>query len=137
MSEAHLFPTQIYSEDAEDAGIVYYATYFRFLERGCSDLEREAGIDQGALLDSEHLMFSIRRCEIDYLQSARPDNQIEARNQIQKTGGTSMDIGLDIHRGHEHIVRTKVRLTRVGRSGWPQHLPTHSRAAPNEIAFPS
>ena len=84
MSETHRFPTQIYWEDTEAAGIVYYANYLRFLERDRSDLVRGAGIDQGALLDSEGVVFPVRRCEIDYLQPARLDNQIEVRTRIQK-----------------------------------------------------
>ena len=137
MSETHRFPTQIYWEDTEAAGIVYYANYLRFLERDRSDLVRGAGIDQGALLDSEGVMFPVRRCEIDYLQPAHLDNQIEVRTRIQKIGGASMDMGLDIHRGDEHIVRAKARLACVGRSGRPQRLAAHIRAALNEIAIAS
>ncbi|MFP6728098.1 MAG: thioesterase family protein, partial [Alphaproteobacteria bacterium] len=87
MSETHRFPTQIYWEDTEAAGIVYYATYLRFLEQGRSNLVRGTDIDQGALLDSEGVMFPVRRCEIGYLQPARLDNQIEVRPRIQKIGG--------------------------------------------------
>ena len=76
MSEIHRFPARIYWADTDAAGIVYYANYLRFLERGRSDLVREAGIDQAALLDSEGVMFPVRRFEIDYLQPARLDAQI-------------------------------------------------------------
>ena len=137
MSETHRFPTQIYWEDTEAPGIVYYTNYLRFLERGRSDLVREAGIDQGTLLDSKGVMFPVRRCEINYLQPAHLDNQIEVRTRIQNIGGASMDMGLDIHRDDEHIVRAKVRLACVGRSGRPQRLAAHIRAALNEITIAS
>ncbi|MFP6725337.1 MAG: YbgC/FadM family acyl-CoA thioesterase [Alphaproteobacteria bacterium] len=137
MSETHRFPTRIYWEDNDAAGIVYYANYLRFLERGHSDLVRGAGIDQAALLDSEGVMFPVRRCEINYLQPAHLDNQIEAHTRIQNIGGASMEMGLDIHRGDEHIVRAKGRLACVGRSGRPQRLAAHIRAALNEIAIAS
>ena len=137
MSETHRFPARICWEDNDAAGIVYYANYLRFLERGHSDLVRGAGIDQAALLDSEGVMFPVRRCEIDYLQPARLDDQIEVRTRIQKIGGASMDMGQDIHRGDEHLVRAKVRLACVGRSGRPQRLAAHIRAALNEIAIAS
>ena len=137
MSETHRFPTQIYWEDTEAAGIVYYANYLGILERSRSVLVRGASIDQATLLDNEGVMFPVRRCEINYLQPAHRDDQIEVRTRIQKIGGASMDMGLDIHRGDEHIVRAKVRLACVGRSGRPQRLPAHTRAAPNEFAIPS
>ena len=137
MSETHRFPTQIYWEDTDAAGIVYYANNMRFLERGRSDLVSGASIDQGALLDSEGVMFPVRRCEINYLQPAHLDNQIEMRTRIQKIGGASMDMGLEIDRGEEHIVQAKVRLACVGRSGRPQRLTAHIRAALNEITIAS
>ena len=82
-------------------------------------------------------MFPVRQSEIDYLQPAHLGNRIEVRTRIQKIGGGSMDMGLDIHRDDEHIVRAKVRLACVGRSGRPQRLAAHIRAALNEIVIAS
>ena len=137
MSETHRFPTRIYWEDNDAAGIVYYANYLRFLERGHSDLVRGTGNDQAVLLDSEGVLFPLRQCEIDNLQPARLDDQIEVRTQTQKIGGASKDMGLDIDRGDEHIVWAKVRLACVLLSGRPQRLAAHIRAALNEIAIAS
>ena len=137
MSETHRFSTQFYWEDTDTAGIVYYATYLRFLEQGRSHLVRGAGIDQGALLDSEDVMFPVYRCEFDYPQPALPDNQIKVRTRIQRIGGASMDLSQDIHQDNEHFVRAKVRLACVGRSDRPQRLAAHTRAALNEFAIVS
>ena len=137
MSETHRFPTQIYWEDTNSARIVYYANYLEFLERSRSDLVRGASIDQAALLDNEGAMFPVRRCEINYLQTSHLDNQIEVRTRVKKIGGANMEMGLDIHRGDEHTARTKARLACVGRSGRPQRLAAHSRAALNEITIAS
>ncbi len=137
VSETHRFPTGIYWKDTDAAGVVWHANYHRFLERCRSDFVRGAGIDQGTLLDSEGVMFPVRRCEINYLQPAHLDNQIEVRTRVKKIGGANMEMGLDIHRGDEHIVRAKIRLACVGRSGRPQRLAAHIRAALNEIAIAS
>ena len=137
MSETHRFPTQIYWEDTDAAGIVYYANYLGILERSRSDLVREASIDQEASLDNEGVMFPVHRCEINYLQTSHLDDQIEVRTQVQKIGGANMEMGLDIHRGDEHTVRSNVRLACVGRSGRPQRLAAHIRAALNEITIAS
>ena len=137
MSETHRFPTGIYWKDTDAAGVVWYANYHRFLERCRSDLVRGAGIDQGTLLDSEGVMFPVRRCEIEYQQPARLDDRIEVRTRIQMFGGASMDKGQDTHWGDEHVARAKARLACVGRSGRPRRLPAHVRAAFNEIAIAS
>ncbi len=133
MFEPHRFPVRVYWEDTDAAGIVYYANYLRFLERARSDLVRGAGINQSALLDSEGIVFPVKHCEIDYLQPARLDDEIQVRTRIQKLGGASLDMDQDIHRGEEALVRAKVRLACVGRNGRPRRLPSAVRAALSEI----
>ncbi len=133
MSDFHRFPVRVYWEDTDAAGIVYYANYLRFLERARSDLVRRAGIDQVALLDREGIVFPVRRCEIDYLQPARLDDEIQVRTRLKNLGGASMDMDQDIHRGEEALVRAKVRLACIGPNGRPRRLPAPVRAALSEI----
>ena len=133
MPKSHRFPARIYWEDTDAAGIVYYANYLRFLERGRSDLVRRAGINQAKLLDIEGITFPVRRCEIDYLRPARLDDQIEIRTRIKKVSGASMDLDQDILRGKEAIVLAKVRLACVGPCGRPRRLPESVRTALNEF----
>ena len=133
MRKSHCFPTRIYWEDTDAAGIVYYANYLRFLERGRSDLVRSAGVNQAELLNNEGVTFPVRRCEIDYLKPARLDEQIEVHTWIKKIGGASIELDQNILRGVEPIVLAKVRLACVGPNGRPRRLPAHVRAALNEL----
>lgn len=133
MIKFHSFPTRIYWEDTDAAGIVYYANYLRFLERGRSDLVRGAGINQAELLDTEGITFPVRRFEIEYLRPARLDDQIEIRTRIKKISGASMDMDQDILRSEEAIVLAKVRLACVGPSGRPLRLPDFIRTALNKL----
>ena len=133
MPDIHRFPVRVYWEDTDAAGIVYYANYLRFLERARSDLVRGAGINQAALLAGEGVVFPVRRCEIDYLQPARLDDEIQVRTSIQKLGGASMEMDQNIHRGEEALVRAKVRLACIGPTGRPRRLPPAVRAALSEI----
>ena len=45
-------PVTVYYEDTDLAGIVYYANYLKFIERGRSTLVRRAGIDQVAMKEA-------------------------------------------------------------------------------------
>ena len=137
MSEPHRFPVRIYWEDTDAAGIVYYANYLRFLERARSDLVRGAGVNQAALLAGDGVVFPVRRCEIDYLQPARLDDEIQVRTQIKNLGGASMDMTQDIHRGEEPLVRAKVRLACIGPNGRPRRLPLAVRAVLSNIVCPT
>lgn len=56
----HNFNLRIYYEDTDLAGIVYYANYLKFIERGRSSLIRELKIDQGTLKDLG-FMFVVKK----------------------------------------------------------------------------
>src|SRR3546814_1232244 len=47
----HRYPLRVQWEDTDAAGIVYYANYLRYIERGRSDLLLAHGIDPRGLMD--------------------------------------------------------------------------------------
>ena len=69
----HILPLRVYYEDTDASGIVYYANYLRFIERGRTDMLRLLGISHRALNAGAGIAFAVRRCEIDYLAPARLD----------------------------------------------------------------
>ena len=66
---SHSMILRVYYEDTDLAGIVYYANYLKFIERGRSEWLRALGIDQAALKRQAGLVFAVRR--IDMLSAAR------------------------------------------------------------------
>ena len=54
-------------------GIVYYANWMRFLERGRTELLRLLGQEHSALRAERGVNWVVRRCAIDYLKPARLD----------------------------------------------------------------
>ena len=46
---AHVLPVRVYYEDTDFSGVVYHASYLRFLERGRTDFLRLGGVDQSTL----------------------------------------------------------------------------------------
>jgi len=61
----HNFDFRIFYEDTDLAGIVYYANYFKFIERGRSSLIRDAGIDQ-LLLKDLGCIFVVKKINAEY-----------------------------------------------------------------------
>ena len=51
MSRTHRFPIRVYYEDTDAGGIVYHSNYLNFAERARTELVREMGISQRALLE--------------------------------------------------------------------------------------
>ena len=129
MTEPHRFALRIFWEDMDAGGIICYANYLRFLERGRSEMARGAGIDQAAMYNLEGVMLPVRRCEIDYLKPAQLDDEVGAHTRLRKIGGASMDLDQDIYRGADILLRAKMRLACFGWNGKPERVPETVRDA--------
>ena len=128
-NDAHVLPLRVYWEDTDAAGMVYYANYLRFTERARSDMLRAAGIDQTALLERDGIVFAVRNCEIEYLGSARLDDEIEVHTTVTGLAGATVSADQVIRRDGEDLVRSRVRLACVNRDGRPRRLPREVRRA--------
>ena len=79
----HNFDFRIFYEDTDLAGIVYYANYLKFIERGRSTLIRESGIDQALLRDLGHF-FVVKKINAEYHASAKLDDELRVETQLIK-----------------------------------------------------
>ena len=134
MAEPHRYRLRVHWEDTDAAGIVYYANYLRFIERARSDMARDAGLDQPALLARAGLIFAVRRCEIDYLAPARLDDMLEVETSVETLGAATADLRQSVRRAGEEIVRAAVRLACISRDGRPRRMPREARAAFERLA---
>ena len=62
MSRVHRLEVRVYYEDTDFSGVVYHASYLRFMERGRTELIRALGVEQRELFDGE----TARRGGADY-----------------------------------------------------------------------
>ncbi len=131
---AHVLPLRIYYEDTDAAGIVYYANWLRFLERGRTELLRLLGQEHSALRDERGLNWVVRRCVIDYLKPARLDEAIEVVTSCGELRGASLDMIQIARRGEEILVRAELVVACMGATGRPVRLPPHVRTALAQLA---
>ena len=87
------------------AGVVYYANYLRFIERGRSEALRDLGIDQVAMKRDLGLVFVVRSLTIDYLSPAIFDDMLEVRTRVTRLRGASVEMAQEVWRG-EGCLRT-------------------------------
>ena len=125
----HVLPLRVYYEDTDAAGIVYYANWLRFLERGRTELLRLLGQDHSALRDELGVNWIVRRCAIDYLKPARLDETIEVVTSCGEMRGASLDMIQIARRGEEILVRAELVVACMGATGRPVRLPPHVRTA--------
>ena len=64
-------PVRVYYEDTDAGGVVYYANYLKYFERGRTEALREMGFNQDELIRRQDTIFAVRSMEINYLKPAR------------------------------------------------------------------
>lgn len=123
----HRLPLRVYYEDVDLAGVVYYANYLRFYERGRSEAIRALGVDQTAMRAADRV-FVVTRIEADYLRPARFDDLIEVTTRTLTVGGASLTMAQEILRGAEVLNRAVVRAACMDLAGRPARFPPEVRA---------
>lgn len=122
----HILPIRVYYEDTDLAGIVYYANYFKFIERGRSEWVRLLGVDQKAM-KADGYVFVVRRVQADYLQSGYYDDQLEVRSDLVKLGSASFDLRQEVWRGDACLFTSDVTIVMVGPNGRAARIPADIR----------
>lgn len=125
----HRLTCRVYYEDTDLAGIVYYANYLKFIERGRSEWVRERGLDQGRLRDRSGIVFAVRRVVADYLAPARFDDLIEVRTDLRELGGARIVLDQSVWRGAQRLFAAEVTLVALGPDGRAHRLPGAVRQA--------
>ena len=135
-TSTHRLSIRIYYEDTDFSGVVYHASYLRFLERGRTETLRDRGIDQAALYGdggAGALSFAVRHMAIDWLKPTRMDDVVSVETQIGAIKGASLTLHQRILRGEEPLMTAEVLVALVA-NGKPARMPPSLRAKlqPNE-----
>lgn len=113
----HEFTLRVYYEDTDLAGIVYYANYLKFIERGRSEWVRERGVDQASLRAETGIVFAVRRVEADYLRPAVFGDDLTVQTDLVDLGGARIVLDQAVLRGPERLFVARVTLVCLGPSG--------------------
>lgn len=125
----HRLLLRIYHEDTDLAGVVYYANYLRFLERGRTEWVRERGVDQGRLREERGLVFAVRRIEADYLAPARFDDVVEVRTEQIEATGARVVLSQEVWRDGKRLLAARVTLVAVDAKGRARRIPAGLQGA--------
>ncbi len=125
----HVLPLRVYYEDTDAAGIVDYANWLRFLERGRTEMLRLLGQEHSALMDERGVNWVVRRCAVDYLKPARLDETVDIVTSCGELRGASLDMLQQARRGGEVLVRAELTVACMNTTGRPVRLPLHIRTA--------
>lgn len=125
----HSHTMRVYYEDTDLAGIVYYANYLKFIERGRSEFLRALGVDQMALRRETGLVFAVRRVEIDYLAPALFDDLLTVTTTLRELRGARVILAQEVRRDDTVLVQAVVTVVALLADGRPARLPDTLRRA--------
>ncbi len=124
----HRHPLRVYYEDTDLAGVVYYANYLRFIERGRTEWARSLGIDQG-VMKADGMVFAVRRVEADYLAPGRFDDLLEVTTAVEAVTGARVILAQGVWRGSDRLFAARVTLVALGADGRPRRIPAALRGS--------
>lgn len=123
----HVSEFRVYYEDTDMAGVVYYANYLKFFERGRSDAVRAAGVDQQALLE-EGLVFAVARIEVDYRTPARFGDILSVETRTLSVGGATLIMAQAAKVGDRVSAEAQVRIACMAPGGGVRRIPAALRS---------
>jgi acyl-CoA thioester hydrolase len=129
----HVLHVRVYYEDTDFSGVVYHASYLRFMERGRTDYLRLLGIDHRALFEETEqeapgFAFVVRSMQIEFLKPARMDDVLEILTAPEEVKGASVTLRQRVIRDGKTLIDAQVRVAFVA-GGKAQRIPKPLRIA--------
>lgn len=106
----HTLPLRIYYEDTDAGGVVYYANYLKYLERGRTEFLRALGFEQRVLARESGIAFAVRSCAAEYLKPAQLDDELVVTTAVETLGRAQVAFVQAAMRGGETLLTAKVRV---------------------------
>jgi acyl-CoA thioester hydrolase len=129
----HEMAVRVYYEDTDFTGIVYHASYLRFMERGRTNYLRLIGTDHRSLFEATEreapgFAFVVRSMAIEFLKPARMDDILTVTTAPEQVKGASMMLRQQVMRQGDVLVEAHVRVAFVS-GGRARPIPKPLRIA--------
>jgi acyl-CoA thioester hydrolase len=129
----HHQQVRVYYEDTDFSGIVYHASYLRFMERGRTNYLRLIGADHRALFaqaekEAPGFAFVVRHMAIDFRKPAHMDDVLTVVTAPKEVKGASVMLLQQVMRGDDPLVQADVQVAFVS-GGRAKPIPKPLRIA--------
>jgi acyl-CoA thioester hydrolase len=125
-----ILPVRVYYEDTDAGGVVYHASYLRFMERARTEWLRALGFEQDVLIREYGILFAVRNIGIDYRKPARFNEQLFVTVTVALVGKASLTFAQTIWRAtvngeQEHLTTATVKVACIQAVSFkPAAIPT-------------
>jgi acyl-CoA thioester hydrolase len=126
----HKLPVRVYYEDTDAGGVVYYANYLHFAERGRTEYLRYLNLDHQQLMRDFGMLFVVKLLNAEYHASAKLDDLITVETKVTVIGGASLDMNQSLrHEDGRKLVTASTKLVAITSEGRVLRIPDPIRTA--------
>ncbi|MFA6430987.1 MAG: YbgC/FadM family acyl-CoA thioesterase [Candidatus Margulisiibacteriota bacterium] len=104
------FNQRVIYQDTDAEGVVYYANYLGFFERGRTELIRQMGISLKKIKEENGIVFAVEKVACDYTSPAFYDDEITIETEIEKVTGARIIFLQSAVRAGKTLVSAKITL---------------------------
>ena len=104
-------PVRVYWEDTDAGGIVYHASYLKFMERARTEWLRALGCDQARMRARDRVQLVVARASIEFRRPGLFDDLLEVDVRMLKLRRASVELAQHVRNtGGELLCRAEVRI---------------------------
>jgi acyl-CoA thioester hydrolase len=92
------WPIRVYYEDTDLQGVVYFANYFKYMERARTEWLRSLGVEQDKLFNEERRYFVVVDTNAEFLVPARFNDRLIATARLTGLTRATFSIEQNIYR---------------------------------------
>ncbi|MBT8085933.1 MAG: tol-pal system-associated acyl-CoA thioesterase [Woeseia sp.] len=124
--QAFIWPVRVYYEDTDAQGLVYFANYFRFMERARTEWLRALGVEQDKLMYEDRRVFVVVDTQAEFLSPARFNDELLVTARLVSQARASFELEQLISRKNgDLLIRGKTRAAFLNADTMkPTRLPT-------------
>jgi len=99
MNKPFELKVRVYYEDTDAQGVVYYANYFRFMERARTEWLEAMGIDHITMMNEDNRILVVSEAHAKFLLPARLGDSLMVTAALTRLGRATFEIEQNIYRG--------------------------------------
>ena len=97
-TEPFELPVRVYYEDTDAQGVVYYANYFRFMERARTEWLEAMGIDHVTMMNEDKRILVVSEAHANFLIPARLGDTLIVTARLSRLRRATFEIEQNIYR---------------------------------------
>jgi 4-hydroxybenzoyl-CoA thioesterase len=127
-----LFPCQVHWGDCDPAGIIFYPTYFRWMDAATWALFESVGYD-AKRFRAEQRCMPLLSADCQFKFPAEQGDRCEVRSRIARFGGASFEVSHEILRADGKVLASGSEKRVWGRFASGPGTPMKGEAIPESI----